>query len=488
MDLSTLPSAFSHEPLGSPPVAGYVWRRTYTDAGDGLRSGWVDPSIPNRRSDLLHWWASEDERLAEEAAAEAERQAAMDQEPATGAMALAAVGTAVESAQQELSEIRDELAQLSNTVAELTLASPEEVLRGTQLLSNVSGLASELDARQRELLAGIEERIAELDARVADLADQQRASIAEVGQAVADARQLAERSTASVAADAKRSLATLISTTGGLLSEMRGPRGAVGAAGTSTVVGAGVPQDASALEKLIGRGAILGDVFIDGSDEFRRAYRWTGQEWEPGPQMASIITRDVKVSALDASTKVYPSVSVGSTSSGGGSLAADPIFLLSPNVVAGSPIQIANSSRWQAGGYSTFKSGVAFIELVPVDGPFAGQTNLIESGFVLEAGTGGAFQFTEGFVLGNALSTTGGITVDLSGQIGPATAPASLGITIPPGTQNAATIWVTINAPAPPAGASRYLLRGRIEWAIDAATSAIDITAKPPKAPLWNLV
>lgn len=487
MDLSTLPSAFSREPIGSPPVAGYVWRRTYTDAGDGLRSGWADPSIPNDRSTLLHWWASEDERLAEEAAAEAESLAAMDQEPATGAMALAAVGTAVESAQQELTEIRAALTELRDTVAELTLASPEEVLRGTQLLSNVSGLASELDARQRDLLAGIDGRIADLDARVADLAEQQRASIAEVGQAVADARQMAERSTATVAADAKRSLATLISTTGGLLSEMRGPRGDVGAAGTSTVVGAGVPQDASALEKLIGRGAILGDVFIDGSDDFRRAYRWTGQEWEPGPQMVSLITRDVKVSALDASTKVFPTVSTAAGGGGGGSFAADPIYVSSTSVTPNAVIPIADSSRWAATN-AAFRSGVVAVEIIPVDGPFGGQTNFVESSFILLAGgAGDTFRFSEGFALGNAISS-GGLSVDFSGALGAATAPASLGISLPPTASLAARIFMTLNAPTAPTGASRYLIRGRCEWTPDAATGAAAANAVPLKAPLWQLV
>jgi hypothetical protein len=199
------------------------------------------------------------------------------------------------------------------------------------------------------------------------------------------------------------------------------------------------------------------------------------------------IVRDVKVSSLDASTKVFPTVSTASGGGGSGSFAADPIYLSGGSVTPNSSVLIGDSSRWTLN--STFRSGIVAVEIIPTGGPFGGQTNFVESSFILLAGVGGGdtFRFSEGYSLGNAI-TAGEIKVDFTGSIGAATVPGSLGISLPTGVSNAARLFMSITASTPPTGSPGYLVRGRIEWMPDAATGAALPNAIPLKAPMWQLV
>jgi len=66
------------------------------------------------------------------------------------------------------------------------------------------------------------------------------------------------------------------------------------------------------------RGAVEGDHYVDGAAEDKRVYLWRDGEWLPGFSLTSYVTRDIKVSALDASTKSYPTV-ISAAAGGGGS-------------------------------------------------------------------------------------------------------------------------------------------------------------------------
>jgi hypothetical protein len=369
----------------------------------------------------------------------------------------------------------------------LAMATPDEVLRGAAQIARVAGLASEIEAAATEAIAqvdgvaaGASERLAELDSQLASV-------VATAGQVVADCRAMVESNNAAMVAKTTAAISKRIAGLEVQAAQLRGPKGNTGNPGTCTTVGAGRPEGPGALEPLIGRGAIQGDVYIDGADDNRRAYRWTGQVWEPGPAMATVQVRDVKVSALDASVKTFPTVSTAAGGGSGGSLAADPVFLPASTVQPNASILIGDSSRWQAGGSPEFRSGMVALQIVPADGPFGGGTNFIEAAFVVVAGGGDPFRFSEGFALGRAIDA-GDLKVDLSGQIGPATVPGSLGVTLPAGTANACRIWITIKAPTPPTGASRYFVTGRIEWSPAAATGAAPANSLLVKSPAWALI
>ncbi|MEY4359799.1 MAG: hypothetical protein RLZZ631_1285 [Cyanobacteriota bacterium] len=445
----------------APDDAQKVMRRVYDANNNLIREGLVDKNVPNTREALLEFWAAQDEADAQAAAAEAEaeaqRLAALEQEPVNGeAMAIPALMAAVEQ-QGAL------LAELDQRTSNLVAAQPEETLRLASQIALAAGAAQAVEATahqaQEELMAIAEAAQSRLDA----LSSEQAAGLSRVADVVEWSRSQVELTSAQVVADAKKQIAQLVTTTTARVADMRGPKGATGNPGSCTTVGAGVPEGADALMPLIERGAIKGDVYIDGADDNRRAYRWTGEGWEPGPAMATVQVRDVRVQALNTGNTVFAGGS--GSGSGASSSGTDPLTTRSIAGTGRASNPIGDSLRWSIPlhqrGLPTPTSCKVAVQLTAADGPQAGKNLFVLAGLLYEPGGGGlvSTRFTEFSSLGDLEPN---LSVGFNMQIQPAgAAPGGISVSVPPGT-NASTVFLTIDGNS--TGATRFFVAGSIEW------------------------
>ena len=214
------PLLFSPDPVGEAPGPDWIWRRTFTDAGIGLRSDWAPSSVPNDRAKLMAFWKGRDAELAAEAeaaaAAEVDRLAALEQTPpeAEGAMALAALASRVDALEPRVIAVEG-----------LAMATPEEVVRGAAQISRVAGLASEIEAISTDatkridgVAQGAEERLASLDGQLA-------AVVATAGDVVTDCRATVERMGAEMQAQTAKAIARRITALEIQAQALRGPKG-----------------------------------------------------------------------------------------------------------------------------------------------------------------------------------------------------------------------------------------------------------------------
>jgi hypothetical protein len=368
----------------------------------------------------------------------------------------------------------DRVEQLIVSAMRAGVSKEEIVVVADQAVSRIEGVAG-----------SFESRLAEADAREQALSATISDALANAQQSVAGSVLGLEQSTAAALSSIEQEA---LATAAEIARQQIGP---TGAAGSSTVLSLEDPLEIDSdnfAQRWLGRGLIDGDGVLVIKPDQILVRRWVGGTWREGPAIQpKVVREDIKASVLNTGNNVI-SVSAGAGGGGGGSFAADPIFLSGTNVTPNTAVSIADSSRWQVGGNGSFRSGIIAVEIVPLDGPNAGQTNFVEVSFiVLAGGAGDAFRFSEGYALGNAISG-GGLSVDFSGAMSAATAPGSLPMTVPPGTANATRLFMTINAPTPPTGASRYLVRGRVEWTPDAATGVAPINQIPLKTPSWQLV
>jgi len=460
-----------------------VTRRVYDDAGRLLREQLTPKDVPNRREDLLAYWQAEDERIAaEEAAAaqaEADRLAAMAQEPANESMAIPALVSRVDEAEAALDQHADLIAQLGDTIDGLTAATPEEIIRVGVLLTGASAAALAVEGAAEKAIGEIQSVSDEARQSLDDLNARSVEHTRQVADLVTGARQQLQATQGQVVADSKKAVSQLITTATARIADLRGPRGAVGAAGASTVIGSGRPEGPSVMEALIGRGAVVGDCLIDGSDNDRRAYRWDGQSWEPGPAMATVQVRDVKISALDNSTKNYPTVTASATGGGGGT-GGEPLLVNRATLNVNQ--RIADSSNWA--GVSDPTAGQLVVEIVALDGALAGRRGFACIDFVWQP-TGA--QDSQGGLLGDL---AGVFDLNLSYQRIPASAPAGITITIPTAAQ-ALQVFATI-VPTPggtgTGSVTQFRVSGDLEWAHQSLGQAVPISSNLGIKPLWRWV
>ena len=239
------------------------------------------------------------------------------------------------------------------------------------------------------------------------------------------------------------------------------------------MVGAGKPVDANTLMPLIERGAIRGDVYIDANDDARRAYRWDGRQWEPGPAFVSTVTRDVKISSVDASTKVTSLQTISGSGGGGG---GGGEHLLVNRIGLRGSTAIGDTSNWA--GISDIRSGIASIDLLAMDGGNQGKTYAVELPFTWD--TSGD-QFTADGELGNLL---GLYTVSLSVQRSAAVAPAVFTGSMPPGAQRLVTFLTVTPAPGGGGDTTQFRLSGSISYNHVAQGAAVSVQSGGLK-PLW---
>lgn len=456
--------------MANPTDQQKIMRRVFTDSGELIREQLTDKNIPNTRQALLDHWAELDQVQGEADALAAQQQAdelaAMEQAPGAGdVMALAGLHDAV-------SQHADLIAALDQRTAGLEAAVPDETLRLASQIQLAAGAAVAVEAAGLLVQQQIQTVADQAQTRLSELDQRQAASVAQVADLVVGARQQIELNGSQAVADAKKAVAQLVTTTTARVADMRGPRGAVGAAGAATTVGAGVPQGPDAVMPLLGRGAVIGDIVIDGTDDSRRAYRWTGDNWEPGPAMVSLEVRDVKISSLDASTKVtsLQTISGGGGGGGGGE------NLLANRIGVGGSIAIGDTSNWA--GISDPRSGIASVDLLAMDGANQGKTYAVELPFTWDPSDD---QFTAAPELGNLL---GIYTVSLSVQRSAAVAPAVYTGAMPPGSQRLVLFLSVSLVPGGSGDSSIFRLGGSIMYKHVALGAAVSLQTGGLQ-PLW---
>jgi hypothetical protein len=260
--------------------------------------------------------------------------------------------------------------------------------------------------------------------------------------------------------------------------------------GSSVTIAAELPTEtdpSSWAMRWYGRDFLIpGDGALVETPNILRTFRYTGRGWvEGGTIEPKVVREDVKASVLNTGNAVYPVMASAAAGGSGGSGLADPLTV--SIVTKGASVAVADSSRWQAGGYDTFTSGVIHLEFIPNQGIMGGKHHFVTAAFVLLAGTPDTFKVTEFSVLGAGFEGGSNVfDVSFDGAIGAATAPGGLGIALPAGTKPAARIFVTITAADP---ATRdFTIKGNIIWVPESSTGTQLPNLPVRKQPAWLLV
>jgi archaellum component FlaC len=454
-----------------------VSRAIFDSNNKEIRRGLVPKDIPNTKAALVAYWEEEDRikaaKEAEDAKAEEERLLA-EQTPSGDDL--------VAELRSEVQELKAEVVSLTEKVSvidDLEIASPESIAACAMAAAMAAGSA------EATIQAGIKARedlkssVETADAKIEELDGTVKQVVETVGNLVTDCRQMVERNTASMITKVTDAISKRITGLEVQASQMRGPKGNTGNPGVSTLIGSGKPNGPSALEALIGRGAVIGDCYIDGSDDNRRAYRWNGDIWEPGPSMATVQIRDVKVSALDASTKVYPTqsstVPTGSGSGGGEKL-------ISKTATSGGSVRIGDTSNWTTSPTSTQDpvSGTLFVEVVATNGTYVGHRGYATIAFTYSDGKDEA---TEYAMVGDL---AGIFRCDLTIGRTVAVSPTGVTVVIPSGALRT-TVDLTIVAEGADGGTNNFLINGTILWAMSSkGTATLPGTVSEQPSWIWS--
>ena len=219
------------------------------------------------------------------------------------------------------------------------------------------------ELRHEELISGAEAAITDAQAQVQAAQAVTQASTEQVQSELDNHRQTLN----SLEAELRTTVSTLIGPTG--------DKGEQGFAGSGVTIAMENPQETdptSWAQRWYGRDQLVsGDSALVPTKDALRTFRYTGRAWVEGPSIEpKVVAADVKVSALDASTKVtsLQTISGGVGGGGGGE------NLLANRIGVGGSIAVADSSNWA--GVSDVTSGQIVAELTALDGSLRGRTYL----------------------------------------------------------------------------------------------------------------
>jgi len=266
------------------------------------------------------------------------------------------------------------------------------------------------------------------------------------------------------------------------IADKVGPQGRVGntgMAGAAVTVVDRLPKGKGVdfTRPYLKRDAVVGDIAIDGTTDMRYGWRWDGQAWERGPAMVTLQVRDVRISAMDASTKVNAPITIvragGSNGSSGGE------SLLVNRIALNAPVGIGDTSNH---GGEDIRSGEFELELRALDGSLAGRTLSLITAFNYDGGTAGP-TFTE-YALDGSLKSV--FEIDLSMYLAAAGVPTGVTTTLPSGAQALRTTATVRPIPGVTGtgGVTRFALRGSVEYNLLATGRAYGPNESVPQ-PLW---
>jgi uncharacterized coiled-coil protein SlyX len=423
-----------------------VDRRVWDDAGTMIiREGMVPSTVPNEKGALLAWWQEQDAREAAAAvAALIEEEGPLPTDPAVTVL------------QGHLEDAAGQLALLTRRIQQLEavrIIDPEAGVALSQQIAAAAIAPAAIAGTLQEATEAINTTAAEAEQRLAQLDDQ-------VAIAVARLRLLEDTTTEAISTRAgalEAEFTRRLSDGLGLLAEraslVTGDKGDQGPAGPGMGITSGAPSGQDATTAALGRPAIAGDLLIDGSDELRPAFRWTGEGWERGPSMAGP-TKVVPVSAVvsNNSTTTFAAGAAGAANAS--SSAGAEAFI--PQVVSGKagPSRVWDSSRWAAGTPAQeVHSALIYVAVVNTKTGQHGSAMVNISG----QGTVG-FDVSEFAELGEL---AGAAQLNVTAQMGTPTPPP--GGALPAGAPNAMSIFVGVIGP------NDYALSG---WVLPALKQA----------------
>lgn len=370
---------------------------------------------------------------------------------------------------QALMAWSQQAARVSLSHAEMAALADQAVVKVESIASAAQTQLDGLDARQSSLESTVAQALSDQQAEVAQSV---AAAEAQQAQALTEIEDLALRRAEAVALD------------------QIGPQGAPGQACVISTEDPLTVDLQSWETRWLGRGLIAGDSVLVLAPDGLQVRRWTGSGWAEGPRVEpKVVTRDVKISALDASTKSFPTAVVQPPAGGGGSGGSERLLARTINGSAGSSILISDSSRFaiplkQQHGAPTPTAVKVMVELISANGPTAGSRLLVTADVVLNS-----IGNTESVIyamLGELAN--GGLEVSFNLQRRPVTLPAGINITVPAGT-DCCQLWLTVDNNAGNNNTGTFLLAGAVEWLLPlqgAPHTANDPTATP-LIPAWEI-
>ena len=321
------------------------------------------------------------------------------------------------------------------------------------------------ELRHEELISGAEAAITDAQAQVQAAQAVTQASTEQVQSELDNHRQTLN----SLEAELRTTVSTLIGPTG--------DKGEQGFAGSGVTIAMENPQETdptSWAQRWYGRDQLVsGDSALVPTKDALRTFRYTGRAWVEGPSIEpKVVAADVKVSALDASTKVtsLQTISGGGGGGGGGE------NLLANRIGVGGSIAVADSSNWA--GVSDVTSGQIVAELTALDGSLMGRTYLVLIPFTWSTADD---QCT---VYGELGGLTGLYDINVSVQRSAAVAPAVYTGAMPPGANRTVVFLSVVAAPGGGGDTTSFRLGGDVEWAHIAQGAAVSVRSGGLQ-PLW---
>lgn len=253
------------------------------------------------------------------------------------------------------------------------LPSSEQLFAASASLVGLQGI----DARVRDLVASFQEG---LDGYRKDFTAWRDGVVNEWADIVGNAGELLTAWGAKLAeidafkADLEKRLFAAI-------ADKVGPQGRVGntgMAGAAVTVVDRLPKGKGIdfTRPYLKRDAVVGDICIDGTTDMRYGWRWDGQRWERGPAMVSLQVRDVRVSAVDNSTKAYTTQNIVRPGGGGG---GGGERLMVNSATRGAKVVIADSSNWVAAGIDSPQAGTLLLSIEDTSTAARGAVQAINS-------------------------------------------------------------------------------------------------------------
>jgi hypothetical protein len=379
-----------------------IMRRVYDDKGNLLREGLVGKDIKNTRDALLAYWEQEDAAIAAEEAEEAEASlqgASTPEEPD----ALELVG-AMEGRVAGVESLVGELQALKQ-------ASPEAVLRGTQQIARVAGMAAEVEAVGLLSISKLEQAKNSALELFNKLEGSVKGIQVLVNDFIVESRESLNRTNAEMVQKTTSAIQKRITKFELDVAKLRGPTGARGRIGQGLIAGAGKRPE----NRPDGSQWALGDSYLNVKPEGYQLEYLSADGWSkpvrmvPEPKLIN-----ASVTHVDQAPKatVVLGASGSSGNSGGGS-----DRLTTRTISNGVPTTVADSSNWSAGG-TTIQSCVIHMRISAASG----------SAFLsaaINVDPAGKVELTEYSLLGS-LTKTKGFSVDLTAKLGTPVIPPSV--------------------------------------------------------------
>ena len=384
--------------------------------------------------------------------------------------ALSAVEARIQALEQrpEAQELptHDSLERLAISVQRAAISKAEIVAVADEATARIDAVASDIEVRQNGFAALIDGGMRQMADAISSFMEKGSVYFADLGQNFALFLDEQGQVVVRVATDVATKVATAVARAE-----------AAKHWGSSVTIAAELPTETgpqSWAKRWYGRDFLIpGDGALAETPNSLRTFRFTGRGWvEGGTIEPKVVAADVKVSALDASTKVTSLQTISGSGGGGGG----GEHLLVNRIGVRTSIAVADSSNWA--GVSDVTSGQIVAELTALDGGLRGNTYLVLIPFTWSpAGD----QFTVDGELGGL---TGLYDINVSVQRSPAVTPAVFTGTMPPGSNRTVVFLSVVPSPGGGGDTTSFRLGGDIEWAHIAQGAAVSLQSGGLQ-PLW---